>query len=172
MNDVPPIIGHLAEAFGAELASRAVASETLASGGRLLTTFVVPAEGDGLEASALWGRGQDGADSAHLLIAVDLGLVVPPKRRAAARHFARLFGLLQQPFGLVVDDEEARLTYAAILYSGAEAVWPAVITALAANVSACRAGLHRIIEDDLSEEEAEAAVFTLWPIVSKEVGDA
>ncbi len=114
------------------------------------------------------GPGRDGADSAHVLMAVDLNVSVPEKNLAAARHFARLFGLFNQPFGLVTDGDEARLTYAMIFYPGHEAVFPAVLTALADNVAACRSGLRRIVADDLSEEDAEAAVFVLWPFTAKD----
>ena len=172
MNAVSPINAYFLEALGSELLSRAIACETLASGDRLLTTFIVPADDRGLEASVLSGPGRDGADSLHVLIAVDLNIVVPAKNLAAARHFARLFGLFNQPFGLAVDGDQARLTHAAIFYPGAEAAFPAVLTALAANVGSCRAGLRRIVEDDLSAEDAQEAVFILWPIASKEVGDA
>lgn len=168
MTEVSPINGYFAEAFRSALLGRATASETLASGDRLLTTFVFPSADGGLEASVLSGPGRDGADSAHVLIAVDLNVVVAEKHLAAARHFARLFGLLNQPFGLVVDGDEARLTYAMVFYPGHEAVFPAVLSALSENVAACRSGLRRIAADDLSEEDAEAAVFVLWPLTAKD----
>ncbi len=172
MNEVSPINGYFAEAFREALLDRATASETLASGDRLLTTFIFPSEDGGLEASVMSGPGRDGADSVHVLIAVDLNLIVPAKNIAAARHFARLFGLFNQPFGLVVDGDEARLTCAMIFYPGHEAVFPAVLTALADNMTSCRAGLRRIVADDLSPEDAEAAVFILWPFTAKDDDNA
>ena len=172
MNEVSPINGYFAEALGSALLARATATETLASGDRLLTTFVFPSMDGGLEASVLSGPGRDGADSAHVLVAVDLDVVVPQKNLAAARHFARLFGLFNQPFGLVVDGDQARLTYAMIFYPGHEAVFPAVLTALADNVAACRSGLRRIAADGLSEEDAESAAFILWPFTTKDGDNA
>jgi hypothetical protein len=172
LQDVSPINGYFAEAFRSALSARAVASETLASGNRLLTTFALTAEDGLLEGTVLSAPGPDGADSVHPYLAVDLGVAVPEKNLPAARHFSRVFRLLNQPFGLVVDGDEALLTHASVFYPGGEAVFPALLTALGENVEACRAALRRIVADDLSEADAEAAAFILRPFAAKENDDA
>ncbi len=163
---------HFAASLRELLAGSGITCSILESGDFLKVVFHLSQEDLSAPIEVTCGPGRDGSSAVHFVATTMLPVDVSVGRRAPALHFARLFGLLNQPFSLEIGEYGVRLSYAALFHPGYEASFPAMLRSFVGNARGCRSGLAELASTDASAADAEAVFHALWPMAAEGVDDA